>query len=73
MTTSPTVTMPAPPTTAATYHRAPPQPPSPAPLQGPPPLELEHCTPRCTPPHEVTSFFSLADKQHFYFYLFTEG
>jgi len=65
--------MPTPPTTVATYYRAPPQPPSPAPppspLQGPPSLELE----RCTPPHEVTSFFSLADKQHFHFYLFTEG
>ena len=56
-----------------TYHRAPPQPPSQAPpsapLQGPPPLKLEGCT----PPHEVTSFFSLADKQYFHFDLFTEG
>jgi len=55
-----------------TYHHALPQPPSqappPTPLQGPPPLKLQ-----MHPPHKVTSFFSLADKQYFHFYLFTEG
>jgi len=75
MTSSPTVAMLAPPTTAATnYHCAPPQPssqaPPPIPLQGPPPLgtALHPTTTQCN-----FFFFSLADKQHFHFYLSIEG
>jgi len=68
------VTMPTPPTTAATYHRAPPQSPfqapppapSPTPLQGPPPLELE----RCTSPHEVTSFFFHSQTNNIFIFIF---
>jgi len=55
--------MPTPPTTAATYHRAPAQPPSappPTPLQGPPPLKLQM--------HPITRSNFLS-----HFYLFTEG